>query len=185
METLELKHLAPYLPYGLKGIYNETIITLSLNGYSSVDEIGYDISLFLSCKIKPILRPLSDLTKEIEVNGEKFVPLQKLCRMVAYNEQYRKEWKYSEKNEYVPNGTQFGTFEKELIYFSLATDVVMSREFGYLSSSKRFYLRNPRDNEDITYPVNQFLGLQKLFEWHFDVFGLIDKRLAVDINTLK
>lgn len=26
-------------------------------------------------EIKPILRPLSDLTKEIEVNGEKFVPL--------------------------------------------------------------------------------------------------------------
>jgi hypothetical protein len=27
-------------------------------------------------KIKPILRPLSDLTKEIEVNGEKFIPIE-------------------------------------------------------------------------------------------------------------
>jgi hypothetical protein len=24
----------------------------------------------------------------------------------------------------------------------------------------------------------------KLFEWHFDVFGLIDAGLAIDINTL-
>ena len=27
--------------------------------------------------------------------------------------------------------------------------------------------------------------IEKLFKWHFDVFGLIDKGLAVDINTLK
>jgi len=26
--------------------------------------------------------------------------------------------------------------------------------------------------------------LNKLFEWHFDVFGLIDKELAIDINSL-
>ena len=25
---------------------------------------------------------------------------------------------------------------------------------------------------------------EKLFEWHFDVFGLIEKWLAIDINTL-
>ena len=25
---------------------------------------------------------------------------------------------------------------------------------------------------------------QKLFEWHFDVFGLIEAGLAIDINTL-
>jgi hypothetical protein len=27
--------------------------------------------------------------------------------------------------------------------------------------------------------------VQKLLEWHFDVFGLIEKGLAIDINTLK
>jgi hypothetical protein len=30
----------------------------------------------------------------------------------------------------------------------------------------------------------QLSQFQKLFEWHFDVFGLIEKGLAVDINTL-
>lgn len=31
--------------------------------------------------IKPILRPLSDFTKEIEVNGQKFVPIDKLSEL--------------------------------------------------------------------------------------------------------
>ena len=25
-------------------------------------------------------------------------------------------------------------------------------------------------------------AMQKLIEWHFDIFGLIDKELAIDIN---
>jgi hypothetical protein len=42
------------------------------------------------------------------------------------------------------------------------------------------------------YPFN-FIDLQfisycsfnKLLEWHFDVYGLIENNLAIDINTLK
>ncbi|TDQ27677.1 hypothetical protein [Tenacibaculum caenipelagi] len=29
-----------------------------------------------------------------------------------------------------------------------------------------------------------YTSIQRVFEWHFDVFGLIEKGLAVDINTL-
>src|SRR6478735_6118164 len=67
---LELKHLAGYLPYGLKGISTEENLGIEIvKGYSiygkndticlatNVDDI--DLELF-----KPILRPLSDLTKE-------------------------------------------------------------------------------------------------------------------------
>lgn len=128
MDKLELEHVAPYLPYKLKGIYNEDVITLSLNGFSTSNEIGYDISLFLRCKIKPILRPLSDLTKEIEIGGMKFIPIELLsekCRM-----------------------------QQEL-----------------------FGLQNTIDLKVVDY--------FKLLEWHFDVFGLIEKDLAIDINTLK
>lgn len=78
MEKLELKYLAPYLPYKLQGISvedNQGIETLlSL----SKDEITTDIDAIVYSAWKPILRPLSDLTKEIEVNGEKFVPEEKL-----------------------------------------------------------------------------------------------------------
>jgi hypothetical protein len=34
--------------------------------------------VFINSSYKPILRPLSDLTKEIEVNGERFVPIVEL-----------------------------------------------------------------------------------------------------------
>lgn len=82
METyLELKHLAGYLPYDLKGQY------LDCFGEVETRWKGKKIETF-SCNLwgftgimetfKPILHPLSDLTKEIEINGEKFVPIQKL-----------------------------------------------------------------------------------------------------------
>ena len=31
----------------------------------------------------------------------------------------------------------------------------------------------------------QYVDMLKIFEWHFDIFGLIPQNLAIDINTLK
>jgi len=50
-----------------------------------------------------------------------------------------------------------------------------------------------RDIESIIEFQNGFLHykgvkygiIEKLLEWHFDIYGLIDKGLAIDINTLK
>ena len=72
---LELKHLAPYLPYNLMIKYRVG----KLSGYKYDFLTGQRLdSLSMYKYFKPILRPLSDLTKEIEVNGEKFVPQDKL-----------------------------------------------------------------------------------------------------------
>ena len=70
---LELKHLAPYLPYGLK------ILEIRRGNFSNSENIAEqyqmhvgNINGLLNGKIyrvvsrKPILRPLSDLTKEVE-----------------------------------------------------------------------------------------------------------------------
>ena len=70
---LELKHLAPYLPYGLK----MELLNFPIGRHFRTLELdcGHDFNLYLQNNwVRPILRPLSDLTKEIEVNGEKFVP---------------------------------------------------------------------------------------------------------------
>lgn len=78
MEKLELKHLAPYLPYGLKLQFifkKEKIFLLSTYDEYKNGEQTILIAQALNGYYKPILRPLSDLTKEIEVNGEKFVPI--------------------------------------------------------------------------------------------------------------
>lgn len=81
MEKLELKHVAPYLPYGLKVLYwngdaDSYVQTLSGLTYGLKSVLGSD-------KHKLILRPLSDLTKEITHNGETFVPMDVLFDLFA------------------------------------------------------------------------------------------------------
>ena len=112
---LELKHLAPYLPYGLEaldylskrvkiiGLKNETYFIDSGNIYAYGD--------IQDCK--PILHPLSDL--------EEFSPA---------------------------------------IY-----DYLINKCEGYTVRL-------------------QYVDFKTLLENHFDVFGLIEQGLAIDINTL-
>lgn len=65
---LELKHLAPYLPYGLKLFGGIRQVEYEMN-FSILEYMINNDTLLI-----PILRPISDLTKEIEVNGERFIP---------------------------------------------------------------------------------------------------------------
>lgn len=152
---LELKHIAPYLPYGLKckethsGKIEEIYHLYSVNEYDDI-KIGLQ---FMDGEhiwmFKPILRNLSDLTKEIEHNGEIFTPI----RHIFYD--YRK---------------------------SLDLKMDLNDE-GML---EHLWLDYPSGNGDYVQESSLTLDKwQKLFEWHFDVFGLIEKGLAIDINTLK
>jgi hypothetical protein len=141
MNKLTIKELAPYLPYGLK-VQHTTFLEFGKNRVviDTLDSLCADCATFESsmdyylidpedneCEIKPILRPLSDLTKSIEHNGEKFVPQDILNHLDL-------EWVITSDN------------------------LVMKMNY-----------------EDVL----------KLLEWHFDIFGLIEKGLAIDINTLK
>ncbi len=124
MEKLELKHLAPYLPYGLKMYYDV------LMGHTWVlDKTNLNA---ITDKDKPILRPLSDLTKNIESN--KF--LNSFSSNIVHKVFKLVEYENSNLYEYILKKTPYGI-------------------------------------------------IGKLFEHHFDVFGLIEKGLAIDINTLK
>jgi len=141
---LELKHLAGYLPYGLKiecKDDSELCEASYISEMTGVDNYGIDDNYGnnWTFEVKPILRPLSDLTKEIEVNGEKFVPIERL----------RKEYSgfYFESNP-------------ELLIKSKNTNMYISLNW-----------------------TNEFQG--KLYEWHFDLFSLIENNLAIDKNTLK
>jgi len=81
VEKLTLKELAPYLPYKLRVMAwgkEKIIIT-----FAEANSIGIDTVILE--RFKPILRPLSDLTKEIGHNGEKFVPDQELQKYVDAN----------------------------------------------------------------------------------------------------
>ena len=118
---MKLKHLAPYLPYSVKCSYDCLDIygqnwerykgTLWLHTFKEL-QVGSIKNLQLH------LRPLSDLTKEIEHNGERFVPVQKL--------------------------KQGDIINLELI-------------------DMRDLIAAPKELP--------FIVIEKLFEWHFDVFN--------------
>jgi hypothetical protein len=134
-EQLTLEHLAPYLPYGVKIAHGLIIKDLTA---VSLDSPFVFCTTYLSSRvktminisdIKPILRPLSDLTKEIEVDGEEFIPIDYIGLM------------------------DYDTYS--LLYIQ---------------------------NHTYRLPYQIF---NKLLSWHFDIFGLIQKNLAIDINTLE
>lgn len=151
MEKIELKHLTGYLPYSLKGIEAigkpvHILHTLDLNQKAVWRNREFPAVVGrIDCK--PILRPLSDLTKEIEVNGEKFVPTYELYKLID----------------------EFGIG---------SPTIVISKTFSGISihwySGKQQSSTNP-------VPLSFY---EKLYEWHFDVHGLLQKGLAIDKNTL-
>lgn len=122
MKTTELKHLAPYLPYRLNclvpftshGKVIEPLVGVKHNEFYVGGKI-IDVDVW---DFKPILRPLSDLTKE-ELKNQGF-----------------------------------------------------ETHIDYLTHEKG----NP-----IFAPYQM---VKYLFSQHFDVFGLIDQDLAIDINKI-
>ncbi len=137
---LELSHLAPYLPYELQidAIKRYEGIRTMVCTENSSENVTIDAVLRL--QYRPILRPLSDLTKEIECNSKNFVAFDKI------------------KNNHI--------------------DFFADTDF-------EDYILD-RYNKSGFWATVIFLpsGLvELLLEWHFDVFGLIEKGLAIDINT--
>ena len=152
---LEIKHLTPYLPYGLKMQYvvrekvektgiMKTIIHNEDETHPTKISIDWNNEEHI-WMFKPILRPLSDLTKEIQVNGEKFYPLEKLTEIF---------------------GGRPISFDGTCFYTKIQENMVRKKE------------------DVVPLHFSQLDAFNKLFEWHFDVFGLIPAGLATDINTL-
>lgn len=151
--TLELKHLAPYLPYNLKLYMEEEFYNLEglyLNG-DVFDANAGEIPMELT---KPILRPLTDLVKD-----EYSEALLNLC-------------------------VERGSFKSDIsIDFKNCRAKIIQKPFG-----KIYKLVHHEDWVCIVSLNEPDRTKRYIFDWlvsnHFDVFGLIDKGLAVDINKL-
>lgn len=135
---LTIKEIAPYLNYELNmycgklmdtyliypilGLANNEFYTYVNGEDDSMGRIWMDIEQY---KAKPILYPLSSLTKEITHKGETFVPIEKI---------------------------------KELGLGSL-----------------------PRS---LDYKWLYYHQIEKLFEWHFDIFNLGENNLCIYYGDL-
>lgn len=176
MQGLELKHLAPYFPYKLKGFIERSETFYYLDTFNNMMGKGIEsrtIDMWLSNNIKPILRPLSDLKKEIDVNGEKFIPIIELAKMAFPN-----------KNTFEIHDTRFEVVFNEK---TIIDKRIEYSTFAYDCIRKGFCINTLDSNFNIirAYSVpNQLQLFEKIFEWHFDLSGLIEKNLAIDINTL-
>jgi hypothetical protein len=147
---LELKHLAPYLPYKLKGEYNDIkgcVVTMAVQTSNGREERNIDC--FLD-GIRPILRPLSDLANY----GEEGIINEHSINLLI-------------ESEY---GVEYGMFSQYIGELELVIEGDTSQ--GYDSS------------KEIDFKVFQTIQ-EELLKGHFDIFGLIKEKLAIDINTFK
>jgi len=93
MKEIKLEDIVGYLPHGLKCEilnYKSDYVGMKYGvvaGYYFFDGEPHYMFKNKGCAgkscslIKPIVRPLSDLTKEIEHDGEKFIPIFKLTKL--------------------------------------------------------------------------------------------------------
>lgn len=176
-DTIKLHEICGYLPYGMKVRWCDGKVD-KINpwiDYDAKSEGEIDLQLFLFVihetdtpeDLKPLLRPLSDLTKEIEHNGERFVPIYKLLdvetSMNWSNTQYLK--------------SEHGLYE-QWVQFKDKPD---SFVFGFNSEKLYFYMHTDNKGNN-TSVKNQYKLFQKLHEWHFDIHGLINRNLALNLN---
>ncbi|MCT4190248.1 hypothetical protein HZP50_07050 [Elizabethkingia anophelis] len=164
MDKLELKDIAPYLPFKVKvqitdGYYDGKFKILSGVQYDGLLNLGKGGRFgFIEREyhqVKLLLRPMSDLTKEITHNGETFIPIARLLRMKF------------------PDEPLIGRYS-----------IIKVSKSGY----PRAYFEFMATKEIRIYPFELFNTpywiIQKLQEWQFDTEKLIERGLAIDLNEV-
>lgn len=106
------------------------------------------------------LHPL-DLTKEIEHNGKKFIPLLELANIcfASLNTQHR----FVVVKNYIDMGHEYAFLYKEEHKSFVCYTEYNGKSYGYACVV-----------------TDQYEMFQKLFEWHIDMFGLIEADLAIE-----
>jgi hypothetical protein len=155
MEKLTLEHLSPYLPYKLEvKIFDDRIKVMNATNSSSTYWVGIGACVKWSENCKPILRPLSDLTKEIEYNGEKFVPIIEIAK------------------KFYPRYNDF-----EFVEYDPVEEIIMLQ--SRIDNSPYFQFAFNVGSKSISHRL-----VQELLKLHIDIFGLIEKNLAINKNSI-
>ena len=150
---LELKHITPYLPYELKVDYNGKVgYTDSVTLYNDIILIDKNkVTPASICDVKPILRPLSSMTKE---------EAYELGTILI--------------SEADMEDKEVGIGEMALMEVTYPTIVYKDKEDEEYSVTIQFSSTGISGMDLIPYEAYEWL-----FKHHFDVFGLIGKGLAI------
>lgn len=171
MDKLKLEHLAGYLPYGLKLSCNTTYKVYDLIGLNKSEAFilePYNCGWYCVSNFKPILRPLSDLIEVIQYDGYSVVPIARLLDIaISMN------WSSTSYLSFDHGKNEYWTYFKGNKPSSI---------FGYNSEHKYFYLHDNNGNKESVKNHKELFDF--LHELHFDIYGLIEKGLAIDIKTL-
>jgi len=172
-----LQYLSPYPPYELQVMFGDVydadkdeIKTLTPENILHVAD-NMPVT-------QPILRPITHVIEEIEHGGEKFTPVIEFTKIM------------SQKGYHVP-GKIYIENNTAIIKFADNPHPTM----GVLADS---YFEMDLEPENITFSLNneykigerkgqdeyfhcgyEFKMYQKLYEWHFDVSGLIERNAAL------
>lgn len=183
-ELLEI--YSAYLPYGVNFLvkrrkyFIEPLIGIKYNKPIIVGlKIDADYTYIGS---KLLLRPLSDLTKEIEHEGERFVPIVELFKIRTQktpNEVF---------DYYIENDTAILRVKcpqlEELTFKSFFEIELEPYNIAFSLVSEIWEGEQLKD-ESIYQCGNEMKMLFKLLSWHFDIFGAIENGIAVDLNTVE
>ena len=166
--------LAPYLPYKLNIEYaggRRVLIGIQdPTSWSNHLSICVEEGLWISgYKIVPFLRSAEDLIKPIEHNGETFIPLVRLAELHGWEDSVKIEEQngtyivFGDTAIHPGNGETMGRYFFEID----SEDFDIDWGFENVCGGSTFY------------PVkNQILLYEKLLEWNFDIYKLIDEGLA-------
>lgn len=170
---LEITHLAPYLPYGLKWKFDGEDFTHDIVGLDITNrgvKLVSPYNDYGDCEIssgKPLLLPMSSLYTEME---DGTVPIVELAKMAATQMLTDKgEWTLG--NEYDIHGYLFRVVRNN---FLLAV-------FYYNEKSKYFSFRT----NGVELHCPQLDLFTYLFSHHYDVYSLIPQNLALDKTKIK
>lgn len=171
---LTLEQLAPYLPYGLK-IFDENraafkmdFLQMNANGGTGYEAIYNAIQY----SMKPILRPMSDFSS---------IDLIDIFRL-AYISFYGADETFEKLDNYIFHGwdeDNFGlTVFDDVFEYGFSVDFQDQKDFRFSYRMKDSRLPNT------LLKIDKLYLFMKMYEKHFDVFGLIEAGLAIDINSL-
>lgn len=200
MDKLTIRELAPYLSYGLNfKAGNETWLLRSLrtldkypiwaetrwykkeNKYKpEINNRGLCIGYGFKLKdIKPLLRPLSFLTEEIEHNGERFVPIIELFKLRTQGTGDKIA------DYYIENDTAILRLEAQHLdeyEFRAFFEIDLEPNEVMFSIATETWKDEVMTKEDVNLCGNEMTMFEKLNEWHFDTANLLGRGLALPID---